>query len=387
MRSIGKPDNAPFDFEPVLVEMQEGHPMPMTDENYDAQATLDRNEKMLPIIAERRKNRVRLEDRYEKELPIEMHPTPYPDDKTKHRIRQYLKMTALAPFAKCQHRDYRIAKKLDMELGVYGTGKAVHTAPRHVCSACRCRHVAGWGTRGWWYWPIESGLPEVGHYGVGPCYHHSGAYRIQSTPWNVDDYRERTLREIEAVRSAGIAPDQAGGYMVDMRKQAEVARIRADTRTALHALYKLADEVCLKLQEHRKRQETNEETISKICGVLGLPDDILDDDDRQQLIQIIQQRPLTELAQGKHVPMSDRTAIDLERGLLRDVGNAAKQSFEVHEDQYTHNDDVLMLIERFYSEAEMHLKAQAGEEAWGRFICGIKDIGRGFDTRSINVPS
>jgi hypothetical protein len=69
------------------------------------------------------------------------------------------------------------------------------------------------------------------------------------------------------------------------------------------------------------------------------------------------------------------------------VGNAAKQSFEVHEDQYTHNDDVLMLIERFYSEAEMHLKAQAGEEAWGRFICGIKDIGRGFDTRSINVPS
>ena len=96
-------------------------------------------------------------------------------------------------------------------------------------------------------------------------------------------------------------------------------------------------------------------------------------------------RPLIEYVQGKPKPMSDKTSIELERGLLKDVSAAAKTAFSVHEDQYTHNDDVLLLLERFYSEAEMVFRAKAGEDEWARFVGALKDVGKGFADRSLEA--
>jgi hypothetical protein len=171
-----------------------------------------------------------------------------------------------------------------------------------------------------------------------------------------------------------------------MRAEAEVARQRQDTRTALHALHALADETITALRRHRSRPEAGDDFVREVCGIFAFPEDMLDKNDRSRLLELSLMRPLTEYVSGTLRPMSDATAIDLERGLLKDVSAAAKTAFTVHEEQYTSNDDVLLLLERFYSAAEMAFRAR-GEEDWLKFVGELKDIGRGFADKSIEASA
>jgi hypothetical protein len=201
----------------------------------------------------------------------------------------------------------------------------------------------------------------------------------------LDQYRRNILNEIEAMQNVGAAPDGHGGYLVDMRQQAEMAKQRQSTRTVLHALYKLADETVTALRKHRETPKAEQKFIKEICSIFGLPEDMLEDKDRSRLLELSMRRPMTEWIYGNLRAMSDKTSIELERGLLKDVGQAAKLAFDTHEDQYMHEDQVLLLLERLYSEADMHLRASASEEDWAKFMGGAKDICRGFADRSIDV--
>lgn len=359
-------------------------------------ADLAKMEKMQPLIARRVKNRD-IRDGFNDPIKVPM-PLPAPKGEALSRVAAVLKLyrsiskvNHKPAFPKCRHKDTYIAEKLDRENGIsledIRAGKGFHTGERHVCSLCRCRRTAGWGSRGWWYWTPGSGLPEVGHYGVGPCFLHSPLYKLHNGGGvQIDRYRNRVLKEIEAMQQHGEAPDANAGYLVDMRQEAEVARQRQDTRTALHAIHKLANETITALRRHRETRSAEEDFLKETCAIFGFPVDMLDKDDRSLLLEIAQMRPLTEYVQGKLRPMSDDTSISLERGLLKDISQAAKTAFTVHEDQYTHNDDVLLLLERFYGEAEMAFRS-LGEERWTEFVGALKDIGKGFADRSIEASA
>ena len=329
-------------------------------------------------------------------------PLPASTDKTLMMIRRLLCMPTNrnALFAKCDRRDSRKALQLDLSLGytmedVQDTDKGHHTKRRHLCSECRCHHTAGWGSRGWWYWPPESGLPEVGHYGVGPCFIHGPFYHNLGYGWakgndayfNVDKYRNYIMKRIQAMQQYGLAPDSNAGYLIDMRDDAADAKLRIDTNTAMQALYNLANETITALRKHRDTDKAKELFLKEVCDVFAIPSNMLAPEDRDRLLQASLMRPLTEYISGKLVPMSDKTALSIESKMLNDVVKAAKSTFDVHEDRYTSNDQVLLLLEKFYISAETYLKAEAGEDGWTKFIGALKDIGRGFDAASISVTA
>lgn len=338
----------------------------------------EKYERMKPILKRRTKDR-ELFDRYGDLIDKERNRAP--TNKERIAIRRILKMGPHAKFPKCRNRDYHKAESLDRKNGLsledIRAGKGFHTKEGHVCSECRCSHTAGSGTKGNWYWQAGwNGFGEVGHFGVGPCFFHSPYYSLRMGGAQLDRYRENIMSEIEAVQQHGMAPDGSGGYLPQMREAARVAQIRTDTRTALYALNELANETITKLMEYEKSKSTKEDAIKEICEVFGLSPQMIGQDEKEQLWEIINKRPMTEMARGSRVPMCDKTIIELKRALLNDVGKMAQAVFNVHEDDYTHNDEVTRLLTRFYEEAEATFRSRVGEEDWCRFMSALRDIGR-----------
>jgi hypothetical protein len=311
-----------------------------------------------------------------------------PTEKEKAAIRRSLRMRPLSRFSRCDNRDYHRAESLDREEGFtledIRAKRGHHTLEKHVCRECRCRQVAGSGTRGWWYWTRENreGHGEIGHYGVGKCYKHSPLYSLRMGGMQIDRYKEMVSRMIDETRELGLAPDKNGGDLTVLREAAKVAEIRMNTKAGLEGLFRLADETLTKLNEHTQECTTIEEAIEGVCEVFGVPMQMLDRGDRDRLRDLWFKKPLTELARGVPVSMSDKTAIELKKALLKDVVTSAKSVFEVHEDDYTHNDEVVRLLERFYSQAEVSYRA-FGEEEWNKFITSLKDIGRNFADKAL----
>jgi hypothetical protein len=345
-------------------------------------------QKMLPILAERTKDRVYY-DAYENVVGHEPLMS-VPSKELKTRIKRALGMGDRMPFPRCSGRDYVVAERLDRhELGHsladIRAGKGFHTVQRHVCSRCRCTCTAGEGTRGWWYWPPDSGLPEVGHYGVGPCFLHGPSYSTRMGGMQVKQYQNRILLEIQAMEQKGLAPTGTGGYLVDLERETALAEKRQSTRTVLSATYKIANETITQLRATRGNKDTEEEYLANVCGMFGLSVTDLDDDDREKLLEYAMQRPLTEYVNRRLRPMSDATSIEIERKLLKEVGIAAKLAFDTHEEQFMHKDDVTIIVGRFMQAAERCFRARAGESNWDKFTGDLRDILQGFSNRSIET--
>ena len=336
-------------------------------------------EQMLAYIAKRVENR-QLYDTYGD--PIDKLEMPFAQVKPyRDKIKQSLSMMGTMPFVRCRHRDYRRAKALDLKEGI--TLEAIiakrghHTVDGHCCSLCRCTRVAGSGSRGHWYWPKGfEGRPEVGHYGVGPCFKHGPYYKQNMGGHMVDIYRDRIMGEIKAMQQIGASQDSAGSYMVSLKRNMEEAESRVDMKAALFGITELANETMRKIKDFETNPVTQEEMIAKICGVFGLPDDMLSDEEVKELMDIIYARPLTEMSRGVPVSMCDKTLITLKRDLIKDVLDGAKKVYDAHEDEHITKDDATMMIGRFYGEAEAQFRAQAGEEVWSAFISNLKSIGR-----------
>jgi len=341
---------------------------------------------MAPILARRTANRDirdgygdRVEDKSMGRAPT---------GKEKRGIRHALNMRSVTKFPKCPGRDYHKAEGLDREAGYtleqIRNKEGYHTLEGHVCPQCQCQHVAGRGTRGYWYWTRDNpfGYGEVGHYGVGYCYYHSPLYSTRMGGKQVDTYRNNINSMIEHTRQMGIAPDAAGGDLTALRGAAAVAEVRMNTKIGLQALFNLADKTLTQLREHDEQGRSLDDMVKDICEVFGMPPDMLDEADRRQLLDIYYKRPLTELARGVPVSMSSKTSIQLQESLLKNVVQASKSVFETHEDNYTPNDEVVRLLERFYSQAEIHFRAFS-EEEWTKFLSSIRDIGREFADRTI----
>jgi len=334
---------------------------------------------MRPIIEKRIAGRI-IYDAYNEIVPTEpLPPAKQPNKRQEMAIKRALNMLSGAKFPKCKYKDYRKAEALDREAGFtleqIRAKEGFHTKNKHVCSECRCQHTAGYGTRGNWYWARGyDDLGEVGHYGIGPCHRHGPHYMIRPTDTSGEKYTARMLKEIEVMQQVGLAPDANGQYMAQVRNAAAVSEIRIDTKTAMRAMFELADTQVTKLRDHMSNPDAKEKMISGICDLFGLPPDMLSVDDVDKLMELVEQRPLTEMAQGKRVPMCDKTAIEIQQRLIKEVGLAAKQVFEVHEDDYTSNDEVMIMLGRFADEAETRYRAMGGEESWQQFQVNLKDV-------------
>jgi len=344
--------------------------------------------KMAPIIARRIANRDIRDGQGDQIINKTRNQVPTKIEKT--IIRKLLNMQYNEKFPRCPSRSYHKAENLDRADGFtleqIRAGEGFHTKEKHKCQLCRCKNVAGAGTRGYWFWTRENeeGYKDVGHYGVGCCYEHSPLYSTRMGGVQVDQYRRDINERILAMKEEGNAPERSGGDLILLRDAVKTADIRDNTKAGLAGLMKLADEVLSQLNQHTRDKKSVEGMLGEICEVFGMPENMLSLADRARLVEIYYRKPLTELSRGVPISMSDKTSIELKMKLLKEVVQSAKSVFEVHEDEYTHNDDVVRVLERFYSTAEAYYR-NFGEETWCKFLAALKDVGREYADKTMGT--
>ena len=275
---------------------------------------------------------------------------------------------------RCRHKSWRLAERLDLEEGV-DPGRVEardghHTKRGHLCSRCRCPRVAGWGTRGWWYWPEgnEEGLVEAGHYGIGPCYWHSpygtDYYRVM----DMNEYSDMIRREMDAIRRADMADDMAGGRWLQVFSRKDEIQERLDTRAALGAVRRLAEKVLARLQVVEPGRDAVIENARRVAEAIGIGFDDLDEDVRSCVVRAIHERPMTEYVQGKLAPMSDKSAVELAARLIKQVGDQARDTFSVAQRDYIHIDEVELMLQRMVKEVERIYLPKGDRSDWARLL-------------------
>jgi len=309
-----------------------------------------------------------------------------PAKREKDEIRRVLKMGTHQKFPHCRNRDMKKARKLDLALGItieqQKMNLGVHTKARHVCADCRCSNVAGLHTRGWWHWPESNpkGLPEVGHYGVGPCYHH-GPHNMESFNGNsLKQYRETVVTEMEAMQQTGSAPDTTGAYVVRMQEDAKNGEIRNDIRTSLEMTKGMVTEIIAKLGDVDDGEERKSQFVKDLHEIYETRGEQDPDDFNEAVWNHVQTKtPLTESAKGSAMPMTSNTAYKLQLSFIKEVANIAKSDFDVSKGDYAHKDTVNSMIVKFMMAVNMVYKAKGDPDDWKRLGCEITDILRAMD--------
>lgn len=319
---------------------------------------------------------------------IEHEPNPHKPTKEEiKRVRTVLALGAMHPartIPRCRFRDHRKALKLDRELGhtpeeIKAKHGGTHTKNGHVCSLCRCSHAAGEKSRGWWYWPPNNaeGLGEVGHLGVGPCFVHSPMGRLKAGDL-IKNYVKTVSMEILAMKEEGLAPDANRGWLVETRERVKESEERLSAKTASAAIFKLADETITRLRKHQQDPQ-GQGFMERLGEMFGFDPEELGQEEQQELMEIFSCCPLTEMASGKHVPMSDKTSIELQEKLIKSMGRQAKDTFDMHEDDFFHKDVVRVAFGRFLSAVEAIYGKKGDGDDWSQLIVEAKEIGRTLD--------
>jgi hypothetical protein len=279
-----------------------------------------------------------VEDAYGNVVTFEAKPLPRPAQQELDRIAFCLRMPRRTTFPQCKFKSRYQAYLLDRKLGftkdeVIKEKKGVHSQKGHVCAECRCKKVAGWGTRGWWYWGPQDG-PEVGHYGVGPCFHHT-KHRAR---YGLPDihYARQVMREIEQMQQQGIAPNAAGEFLIELKEAEEALVLRKDLRNVV-------DEA----------REQGAKLKAMIEGKEG---------------QLTMRTP-----KGEIVEADDVTAFRLMNETLKTISSLAKNELDAESWKYFHGDDVSLMVNEIMRTAETLILPRLDQQTWLEFGGAVKD--------------
>lgn len=125
-------------------------------------------------------------------------------------VRRILCWPFHIPLARCAARSRHYANTLAQK------GDRSHLAPGHVCDVCRCKNVAGRGTKGDFY-----GLGNTGHVGVGFCCDHEKGKRKHFS----ESFARNQLRAFQIYgRAESIVTELA---IVEQVKQEERSLVKA----------------------------------------------------------------------------------------------------------------------------------------------------------------
>lgn len=290
-------------------------------------------------------------------------------DNEKTVIRLVLKLHRGMRFPRCACRSASKAYKLDGSLGVSKEDriaaqkgdktKGIHTKPGHVCFECRCSRTAGQGTYGWWYWQSPGGmsswkafapdvmfpsvheqygvLGNVGHYGVGPCFQH-GQARIQTKAVSphlkyytggrkVGWLEKRIMRDIAALQQFGSAPDADGKYLVHVDEDEEL-QVQRDATLAL--------------DESRDILNRNKADLeSANCT-------------------------LTEKFGKESGPITDKSRIELQLKVTKNLADIDKIAFLTAQDRYIHTSEFRRFLKLHAQMTESFITTPDEFDVWVR---------------------
>jgi len=212
-------------------------------------------------------------------------PLRKPSDAELRKIRHSLCLEDRHPFPRCPGKSTHLVARFEEN------GDFSHSGNRrkHICEKCRCKHVAGWGTK---------------HYGVGFCYWH-----------DVDNGRQVSKHMAIALQQGyplnPIKYRSDSEYVEDVRKQAEESHGRLD----------LAEELVV-LRAHL--QEIEDVYHKKGDGHLTM--------------------------KGTHgsQPMTDDVKIDRLTKLVKAISDLSRNAYVITESDYVHADEVKQFLWGIY---------------------------------------
>jgi hypothetical protein len=244
-------------------------------------------------------------------------------------IRRYLHIPDGIPFPKCG------AKLRQPPDG--------HEAEDHICEECRCKRVAGDGTRGWYYWPKDNdqGLIEVGHYGVGPCRDHEKRGKGRK-----GIMQDRAIEsEIISTQQRGVAPRDGDRFRIELAKKQEDITLRRDVKEARKTVRNILDKY--------KSQIADGANLTEKGGPSG------------------------------SIPITDKSRIELSVLIAKALSDISRTEFMSAQDEYVHRDEMLAFVNRILRVSEQFIKQK---DDWDDFISQFKqalyDVKSGKDKMS-----
>ena len=227
---------------------------------------------------------------------------------TIRQLKRKLGLHPCQPFYKCSGKSKGKARKLDGVLG-----KKIHAVKGHVCPECQCQQTAGCQTE---------------HYGYGLCWMHERKIKQSKRM----EEAEKHLHAIQARNPALYR--HADAFEIEVKEKGKVAQIQTDFTKEIEMARDLVNEVIQKMQSREISKACTDvvpilnQCMDEICDATPERQDRLIE--QLQEIKVMMTTPLTELAQGRHVPMSDKSFYELINKLIYNVGRMGVDQWTVN---------------------------------------------------------
>ncbi len=231
---------------------------------------------------------------FNKKLWFSTHkPLPVPSLAERRKIKVSLGIPRDHPFMKCPGKSLSVVKDFEAK------GDFSHSGDRnkHICEKCRCKRVAGYGTK---------------HYGVGYCFYHDTSSSRGMT-------KTMTVALQQGYPMNPIKYRSESEYINDVRKQAEDANGRLSLGEELNLIRAHLQEFEMKWKE------------------LG-------------------DKSLTMKAGAKVVEMSDDVKINILCKLGKTISELTRDAYIITESDYCHIDEVKVWLWDIWQCVERNIK-------------------------------
>ena len=240
-------------------------------------------------------------------------------------IRRILYLPREGDMPRCPHRNLAFVKRCEAK------GDFSHSKKTHLCGECRCKKMAGFGTKGDFY-----GIGEnTGHWGVGLCRDHEMTMN-----------RQRALAiaawHLWAIRYYGDHMQDITQFEDAVSVEAANASIRIEARKELEVVYNSLHE----LTESLVPKETqNVVDALDVLNTTVAQLQFVDPEQGEKIIDMLESKmlertALTEYQKGKLVALSTKTEIELKNATAKTVSGIKINDFKLESNSYLHKDEL-----------------------------------------------
>ena len=218
-----------------------------------------------------------------------------------------------------------------------------HSDRDHICDECRCKKRAGQGTKGDFY-----GLGiETGHVGLGWCADHD----ITRSDTKILELCDDQLRKIQQVG------DLQMDSLAHRKNVEEDAKLAAMSLRARQDLELVVDTLTEFKRDLNVEDREESEAVPVLRDILFRLNQMKDDDDssdiKKEIIDAILERTcLTEMSQGRPVPMTDATKIKLKLDIAKTLSKVKLDHFKLDSSSYLHYDELKIRMPKMLTLAD-----------------------------------
>ena len=253
----------------------------------------------------------------------------------KSYIRRLLGLPSRGRFPRCVAKVGKVVKRCE------DNGDYSHSSKEHApCNICRCKKIAGFGTKGNFY-----GIgPNTGHYGCGYCRDHEhranfpqNAYMIIARNHadslkldgeklvNYENYQEQASEEALAA-SRRVAAREEFDLVVDAIGELKEKLIPETDLRAVQALERIAEAL----------ENVDNVDPLQVAGVQALLES-----------KMLERTSLTEYVSGKIKPWSSKTRLELISKMALTVSRLKLDDFKLDSACYIHKDEFIRIFGQY----------------------------------------